>query len=91
MKIPLLITYIHIYHTYYTLYFRFYDVNSGSVTIDNIDIREFDCRWLRGRALGLISQEPVLFATTVKENIRYGKPEATDAEVSQHYSSIFHF
>ncbi|CAH2089794.1 unnamed protein product [Euphydryas editha] len=62
---------------------RFYDVNSGSVTIDNVDIREFDCRWLRGRALGLISQEPVLFATTVKENIRYGKPDATDAEIYQ--------
>ncbi|XP_050352155.1 mitochondrial potassium channel ATP-binding subunit [Nymphalis io] len=62
---------------------RFYDVNSGSVMIDNIDIREFDCRWLRGRALGLISQEPVLFATTVKENIRYGRPEASDAEVYQ--------
>ncbi|XP_045777785.1 mitochondrial potassium channel ATP-binding subunit isoform X1 [Maniola jurtina] len=62
---------------------RFYDVNGGSVTIDGIDLREFDCRWLRGRALGLISQEPVLFATNVKENIRYGRPEASDAEVYQ--------
>ncbi|CAK1584815.1 unnamed protein product [Parnassius mnemosyne] len=60
---------------------RFYDVNDGVVTIDGVDIRELDCKWLRGRALGLISQEPVLFATTVKENIRYGKPEATDAEI----------
>ncbi|XP_034835275.1 mitochondrial potassium channel ATP-binding subunit [Maniola hyperantus] len=60
---------------------RFYDVNGGSVTIDGIDLREFDCRWLRGRTLGLISQEPVLFATNVKENIRYGRPEASDAEV----------
>ncbi|XP_013162582.1 PREDICTED: ATP-binding cassette sub-family B member 8, mitochondrial-like [Papilio xuthus] len=62
---------------------RFYDVNEGSVTIDGVDVREMDCKWLRGRALGLISQEPVLFATTVKENIRYGKPEATDDEVYQ--------
>ncbi|KAG6458871.1 mitochondrial potassium channel ATP-binding subunit [Manduca sexta] len=62
---------------------RFYDVNSGQVTIDGVDIREFDDKWLRGRALGLISQEPVLFATTVKENIRYGKQDATDAEVMQ--------
>ncbi|CAG5030067.1 unnamed protein product [Parnassius apollo] len=62
---------------------RFYDVNDGVVTIDGVDIRELDCKWLRGRALGLISQEPVLFATTVKENIRYGKPEATDAEIYQ--------
>ncbi|CAH0713122.1 unnamed protein product, partial [Brenthis ino] len=62
---------------------RFYDVNAGSVTIDNIDVRDFDCRWLRGRAIGIISQEPVLFATTVKENIRYGRPDASDAEVYQ--------
>ncbi|XP_068620128.1 mitochondrial potassium channel ATP-binding subunit [Battus philenor] len=62
---------------------RFYDVNDGVITIDGVDVREFDCKWLRGRALGLISQEPVLFATTVKENIRYGKPEATDEEVYQ--------
>ncbi|RVE46215.1 hypothetical protein evm_009105 [Chilo suppressalis] len=60
---------------------RFYDVNDGQVTIDGIDVRELDCKWLRGRALGLISQEPVLFATSVRENIRYGKPEATDDEV----------
>ncbi|XP_072942565.1 mitochondrial potassium channel ATP-binding subunit [Epargyreus clarus] len=60
---------------------RFYDVNSGSVTIDGTDLRELDCKWLRGRALGLISQEPVLFASTVRENIRYGKPEASDDEV----------
>ncbi|KAL0869595.1 hypothetical protein ABMA27_005857 [Loxostege sticticalis] len=62
---------------------RFYDVNEGKVTIDGIDVREFDYKWLRGRALGIISQEPVLFATSVRENIRYGKPEASDAEVLQ--------
>ncbi|CAG9795526.1 unnamed protein product [Diatraea saccharalis] len=61
---------------------RFYDVSDGQVTIDGVDVREFDCKWLRGRALGLISQEPVLFATSVRENIRYGKPEATDDEVN---------
>ncbi|CAK1553064.1 unnamed protein product [Leptosia nina] len=60
---------------------RFYDVDEGSVTIDGVDVRDMDGKWLRGRAIGLISQEPVLFATTVKENIRYGKPEATDQEV----------
>ncbi|XP_045484929.1 mitochondrial potassium channel ATP-binding subunit [Pieris rapae] len=60
---------------------RFYDVNKGKVTIDGVDVREMNGNWLRGRAIGLISQEPVLFATTVKENIRYGKPDATDAEV----------
>ncbi|XP_041984555.1 mitochondrial potassium channel ATP-binding subunit [Aricia agestis] len=60
---------------------RFYDVNAGSVTIDGVDVRELDARWLRGRTLGLIGQEPVLFATTVKENIRYGRPDASDDEV----------
>ncbi|XP_050682585.1 mitochondrial potassium channel ATP-binding subunit isoform X2 [Leptidea sinapis] len=60
---------------------RFYDVNEGSVAIDGIDVRDMDGKWLRGRALGFISQEPVLFATSVRENIRYGKPDATDEEI----------
>ncbi|CAG9563764.1 unnamed protein product [Danaus chrysippus] len=62
---------------------RFYDVSQGSVTIDGVDVKEMDARWLRGRALGLISQEPVLFATNVMENIRYGRPDASDDEVYQ--------
>ncbi|XP_061384305.1 mitochondrial potassium channel ATP-binding subunit isoform X1 [Danaus plexippus] len=62
---------------------RFYDVTQGSVTIDGVDVKEMDPRWLRGRALGLISQEPVLFATNVMENIRYGRPHASDDEVYQ--------
>ncbi|KAI4467311.1 atp-binding cassette sub-family b [Holotrichia oblita] len=57
---------------------RFYDVNDGIITIDGTDIRNLDPTWLRQRALGLISQEPILFGTTVMENIRYGKPEASD-------------
>ncbi|ELU02451.1 hypothetical protein CAPTEDRAFT_155008 [Capitella teleta] len=60
---------------------RFYDVTSGKITIDGHDIRELDPSWLRGRAIGFISQEPVLFATSIMENIRYGRPEATDQEV----------
>ena len=62
---------------------RFYDVASGSVKIDNVDIRRYDPSWLRGTAIGLINQEPVLFATTVLENIRYGRPSATDVEVKE--------
>lgn len=61
--------------------YRFYDVDEGSVSIDGNDIRTLDPSWLRNRALGLISQEPILFGTTILENIRYGKPEATDDEV----------
>lgn len=62
---------------------RFYDVKDGSITIDGHDIRSLDPSWLRGKILGLISQEPVLFGTSIMENIRYGKPDATDEEVRQ--------
>lgn len=60
---------------------RFYDVNSGSITIGGINISDLDPNWLRSSAIGIINQEPVLFATTIKENIKYGKPTATDEEV----------
>lgn len=56
-------------------------MNGGSITIDGHDIRDLDPSWLRQRVLGFISQEPLLFATTVLENIRYGKPDASDEEV----------
>jgi ATP-binding cassette subfamily B protein len=59
---------------------RFYDPSSGTVRLDGRDLRSLDASWLR-RQVGVVSQEPVLFATTVAENIRYGRPEATDAEV----------
>ncbi|KAK3101490.1 hypothetical protein FSP39_003998 [Pinctada imbricata] len=62
---------------------RFYDVNSGQITIDGEDIKNLDPSWLRGRAIGFINQEPVLFATSVMENIRYGRPDATDVEVRE--------
>ncbi|KAG0723901.1 ATP-binding cassette sub-family B member 8, mitochondrial [Chionoecetes opilio] len=60
---------------------RFYDVNRGSITIDGEDLRSLDPSWLRGRIIGFINQEPVLFGTSIMENIRYGFPKATDAEV----------
>ncbi|CAD5126000.1 DgyrCDS14180 [Dimorphilus gyrociliatus] len=60
---------------------RFYDVDEGSILIDNENIKDLDPKWLRRRAIGYISQEPVLFATSVRENIRYGRPEASDEEV----------
>jgi ATP-binding cassette subfamily B (MDR/TAP) protein 1 len=61
---------------------RFYDVARGSVMIDGRDIREYNLRWLR-RQIGLVSQEPTLFDTTILENIKFGKPEVevTDEEV----------
>ncbi|KAI2648839.1 Mitochondrial potassium channel ATP-binding subunit [Labeo rohita] len=60
---------------------RFYDPSSGVVMLDGLDIRTLDPSWLRGHVIGFISQEPVLFGTSVMENIRFGKPIATDAEV----------
>ena len=59
---------------------RFYDVISGSVSIDGMDVREIQKDSLLSQ-VGLVMQESVLFSGTVKENIKYGRPEATDQEV----------
>jgi subfamily B ATP-binding cassette protein MsbA len=62
------------------LLLRLYDVTGGAVLIDGCDVREATQASLRA-AMALVPQEPVLFATTVGENIRYGRLDATDAEV----------
>ncbi len=59
---------------------RFYDVAGGRVTLDGIDVRELDLRELRS-VIGLVPQEPMLFAGTVRENLAYGRPDATDEEI----------
>jgi ATP-binding cassette subfamily B protein len=59
---------------------RFYDVTSGSVRIDGTDVRELDLSAYR-QQLGVVPQEPYLFAGSVRDAIAYGRPEATDAEV----------
>ncbi|WP_386978814.1 ABC transporter ATP-binding protein [Archangium violaceum] len=59
---------------------RFYDPNSGGIRLDGRDLRQFDPHWLR-RQIGIVAQEPLLFSTTIAENIRYGRPDATDAQV----------
>ncbi|HNC99757.1 MAG TPA: ATP-binding cassette domain-containing protein, partial [Myxococcota bacterium] len=59
---------------------RFYDPLSGVVRLDGVDLRELEPSWLR-RQIGMVAQEPVLFAMSLGDNIRYGRPEATDAEV----------
>ncbi|XP_072179666.1 ATP-dependent translocase ABCB1-like [Diadema setosum] len=61
---------------------RFYDVIKGSVKIDGIDIRDFNVSWLRDH-IGVVSQEPVLFATTIGENIRYGRLDVTQEEIEK--------
>ncbi|KAF4020472.1 hypothetical protein G4228_011667 [Cervus hanglu yarkandensis] len=60
---------------------RFYDPTAGVVTLDGQDLRTLDPSWLRGQVIGFISQEPVLFGTTIMENIRFGKVDASDEEV----------
>ncbi|XP_065031997.1 putative multidrug resistance protein [Musa acuminata AAA Group] len=59
---------------------RFYDPRRGEVLLDGIDIRSLRLKWLRSQ-IGLVSQEPTLFATSIKENILFGKEEATMEEV----------
>lgn len=59
---------------------RFYDVSSGAVKIDGYDIRDMKLKDLR-KQIGIVQQDVYLFAGTVLENIRYGKPEASDEEV----------
>jgi ABC-type multidrug transport system fused ATPase/permease subunit len=61
---------------------RFYDVTSGRVLIDGVDVRDVKLASLRA-AIGVISQDPFLFSATVRENIAFGKADATDAEVEE--------
>ena len=59
---------------------RFYDVSSGRILIDGTDIRDYTVKSLRNN-IGIVQQDVYLFAGTVMDNIRYGRPEATDAEI----------
>lgn len=59
---------------------RFYDITSGSITIDGVDIRDVTLESLRN-SIGVVQQEVYMFAGSIKENIGYGKPEATDEEI----------
>ncbi|KAG1334931.1 ABC transporter B family member 9 [Cocos nucifera] len=59
---------------------RFYDPQAGEVLIDGVNIKKLRLGWLREK-IGLVSQEPVLFTTTIKENISYGKEGATEEEI----------
>ncbi|XP_048407802.1 ATP-dependent translocase ABCB1-like isoform X4 [Stegostoma tigrinum] len=59
---------------------RYYDLQEGSITVDGHDIRSLNIRHFR-KFIGVVSQEPVLFATTIAENIRFGCEDVTDAEI----------
>ncbi len=61
---------------------RLYDPESGRVLLDGRDLKELDPNWLR-QQVGAVAQEPLLFSRSIADNIRYARPEATDAEVEQ--------
>ncbi|CAF0798984.1 unnamed protein product [Adineta steineri] len=61
---------------------RFYDLNSGSILIDDNEINKYNLKWLR-QNLGVVSQEPILFQITIRENILLGFDKATDEEIYQ--------
>ena len=72
---------------------RFYDPDSGVILVDNIDIKEFQVRWLR-QQIGLVSQEPVLFNTSIKANIAYGRDQDvadTEVEAATKASNAYRF
>ncbi len=66
--------------TAFNLLLRFYDPEKGAIRLDGIDIRELALADLR-RSLAIVPQDPTLFSASVADNIRYGRPEASDAEV----------
>jgi ATP-binding cassette, subfamily B, bacterial len=66
--------------TFCSLIPRFYEINEGSITIDGLDIRDIKLKSLR-ESIGIVQQDVYLFAGSIKENISYGKPGATDEEI----------
>ncbi len=67
---------------------RFYDVTNGRITLDSLDIRETSLKSLR-QQIAIVPQEPILFSGTIAENLRYGKPEATDQEIFEAAKAAF--
>ena len=59
---------------------RFYDVSTGAVWVDGVDVRQVTLATLRDQ-IGIVPQDPILFSGTIEENLLYGRPEATDADV----------
>jgi ATP-binding cassette subfamily B protein len=61
---------------------RFYDPTKGRILLDGLDLRDLQTRWLRSR-IGMVLQDPFLFASTIRENIAYGRPGASEAGIIQ--------
>jgi ATP-binding cassette subfamily B (MDR/TAP) protein 1 len=62
------------------LILRFYDPSRGRVLIDNKNIKDYNLRWLR-KQIGLVQQEPILFNTSIRDNIRYGSESPSETEI----------
>ncbi|KAF2338158.1 ABC transporter ATP-binding protein [Flavobacterium tistrianum] len=65
-----------------SLLLRFYDITSGEITVDGKNIYDYDLENLRGN-MSIVPQDVILFGGTIRENIAYGKPDATDEEIMQ--------
>ncbi|MGH8679812.1 MAG: ABC transporter ATP-binding protein, partial [Burkholderiales bacterium] len=74
--------------TVFQLLLRFYDPQSGVVRIDGVDVKHADPARLRMR-IALVPQEPAIFAATVAENVRYGRPDASEVEVRRACEAAF--
>ena len=74
--------------TVFQLLLRFYDPSAGRVVLDGVDAREADPQELRSR-IAVVAQEPVIFAASVLENVRYGRPEASETEVREALSAAY--
>jgi ATP-binding cassette subfamily B protein len=74
--------------TVFQLLLRFYDPASGVIRLDGVDLRQADPTALR-RRIALVSQDPAIFATSVRENVRYGRPEADDTAVRRACDAAF--
>jgi ATP-binding cassette subfamily B protein len=74
--------------TLFHLLLRFYDPVSGAIAVDGVPVREADPREVRAR-IALVPQDPVVFAASARENIRFGRPDASDAEVT-HAAELAH-
>ncbi len=74
--------------TVFQMLLRFYDPESGRVAIDGVDARDADPRELR-RRVAVVAQDPVIFAASIADNVRYGRPEASEAEVRAALQAAF--
>ncbi|CAI8593024.1 unnamed protein product [Vicia faba] len=60
---------------------RFYDLDAGEALIDGVNLKNLQLKWIRDQ-IGLVNQEPILFTTTIRESMAYGKEGATDKEIT---------